>query len=89
MILTDGEALVLTPSYHVFEMNKGHQDARAFGWPWAGAARGRPGRRWPPSPRRPAAARRVFVSLTNLDADGPVEVVLDLRGGSVGTPVGR
>jgi alpha-N-arabinofuranosidase len=29
MILTDEDsgALVLTPSYHVFEMNKGHQDA--------------------------------------------------------------
>src|SRR5919107_93542 len=29
MILTeeDGDGLVLTPTYHVFEMNKGHQDA--------------------------------------------------------------
>lgn len=28
MILTDGEQMVLTPTYHVFEMNKGHQDAQ-------------------------------------------------------------
>ena len=27
MVLTDGDRLVLTPTYHVFEMNKGHQDA--------------------------------------------------------------
>ncbi|GAA4993898.1 alpha-N-arabinofuranosidase [Actinopolymorpha pittospori] len=27
MLLTDGPELVLTPTYHVFEMNKGHQDA--------------------------------------------------------------
>ncbi len=27
MVLTDGEHMVLTPTYHVFEMNKGHQDA--------------------------------------------------------------
>ena len=26
-VLTDGDRLVLTPTYHVFEMNKGHQDA--------------------------------------------------------------
>lgn len=31
MILTDGESLVLTPTYHVFEMNKGHQDALQLG----------------------------------------------------------
>jgi alpha-N-arabinofuranosidase len=32
MLLTDPdtEALVLTPTYHVFEMNKGHQDATAL-----------------------------------------------------------
>lgn len=27
MILTDGEKMILTPTYHVFEMFKGHQDA--------------------------------------------------------------
>jgi alpha-N-arabinofuranosidase len=31
----------------------------------------------------------VLVSLTNLDADGPVELALDLRGAGVGEPVGR
>jgi alpha-N-arabinofuranosidase len=27
MVLTEGEKMVLTPTYHVFEMYKGHQDA--------------------------------------------------------------
>ena len=27
VILTDGEQMMLTPTYHVFEMNKGHHDA--------------------------------------------------------------
>ena len=30
VLLTDGEHLVLTPTYHVFEMNKDHQDAAAL-----------------------------------------------------------
>ncbi len=29
MLLTDDTGLVLTPTYHVFEMNKGHHDATA------------------------------------------------------------
>ena len=28
VVLTEGDKLVLTPTYHVFEMYKGHQDAR-------------------------------------------------------------
>ena len=28
MVLTDGDRMVLTPTYHVFEMNSGHHDAR-------------------------------------------------------------
>src|SRR5215210_2037616 len=30
MILTQGDDLVLTPTYHVFEMNKHHQDAASL-----------------------------------------------------------
>jgi len=30
MILTEGERMLLTPSYHVFEMYKGHQDAQSL-----------------------------------------------------------
>ena len=91
MLLTDGDALVLTPSYHVFAMNKGHQDAAFL-----------PVNLQAPAPTRTVGTEdlamfsatastkdgRVLVSLTNVDADGPVEVELDVRGGNVGTLVG-
>lgn len=30
MILTEGEKMVLTPTYHVFDLYKNHQDAEAI-----------------------------------------------------------
>ena len=92
MLLTDGEALVTTPSYHVFEMNKGHQDAAALDV-----------RRRGPAPVREVGGHqietfsasasvkdgRVLVSLTNLDADAPAAVELDLRGARLGAPTAR
>ncbi|WP_100444120.1 alpha-N-arabinofuranosidase [Glycomyces xiaoerkulensis] len=94
MILTDpeSEALVLTPTYHVFEMNKGHQDA-------AGLRVDLPGRS--PSKRigdddlatvSVSASRKdgkVLFSLSNLDAEEEAEVDLDLRGGGVGEVTAR
>jgi alpha-L-arabinofuranosidase len=32
VILTEGERMLLTPTYHVFEMLKGHQDAERLDW---------------------------------------------------------
>ncbi|WP_369069772.1 alpha-L-arabinofuranosidase C-terminal domain-containing protein, partial [Kineococcus terrestris] len=86
MILTDGDALVLTPSYHVFAMNKGHHDADSL-----------PLHLRTPSPVRTVGDEelqtftatastkdgRVLVSLTNLDAADGLEVDLDLRGAAV------
>ncbi len=52
MLLTDGDALVLTPSYHVFAMNKGTTTRPRCRWPSAGPPRRAP---WgtPPSRRSP------------------------------------
>ena len=89
MLLTDGKALVRTPSYHVFAMNQGHQDAESL-----------PVRFTTPAPRRrvahtdlttlsATASRRdgqVLISVTNLDAEAPAAVEFDLRGGRVGEP---
>ena len=36
MLLTDGDTLVRTPTYHVFEMNKGHHDADSLALAWIG-----------------------------------------------------
>ncbi|WP_327287586.1 alpha-N-arabinofuranosidase [Streptomyces sp. NBC_01198] len=92
MILTDGDALVLTPTYHVFEMNKGHQDATSLAVHLrARDARRRVGDAELDTLSVSASVKegRVLVSLTNLDAEGAAEVTLDLRGGSVGEVVAR
>jgi alpha-L-arabinofuranosidase len=91
MILTDGEAMVRTPSYHVFEMNKGHQDAQRLrlalaGVPTLGAGDSQVDTVSASASSKDGAA---LVSLTNLDADEPVEIALDLRGSAVGAPTGR
>lgn len=88
MILTDPDsgALVLTPTYHVFEMNTGHHDASALAVHVKGEI-----------PTRDADGAAVpllsmsastkdgtaLVSLSNLDAEAPTTLVLDLRGADV------
>ncbi|WP_460545476.1 alpha-N-arabinofuranosidase [Glycomyces halotolerans] len=94
MILTDPDsgALVKTPTYHVFEMNKGHQDAASLRVDLPG---GLPDRAVGESRLETvsvSASRkdgRMLVSLSNLDAEQAVEVDLDLRGGSVGHVASR
>ena len=58
MLLTDDDGgLVLTPTYHVFEMNKGHQDATSLaGAPGRAAGRrtSSTARRWTWCRRRPS-----------------------------------
>nr|WP_240982740.1 alpha-L-arabinofuranosidase C-terminal domain-containing protein [Streptomyces sp. S3(2020)] len=92
MILTDGDALVLTPTYHVFEMNKGHQDATSLAVHLNAAAAVRQVGDTEVDTLSVSASVKdglVLVSLSNLDADEPAEVTLDLRGGTLGTPVAR
>ena len=90
MVLTDPDsgALVLTPTYHVFAMNAGHQDARALAahvllpeevqevdgrlLPMVSAS----------ASLRPEDST-ALVSLSNLSADAPRTLVLDLRGREV------
>jgi alpha-L-arabinofuranosidase len=88
MILTDPDtgALVLTPTYHVFAMNAGHQDASRLD-----------AHLLAPDLVRPVAAEQVptvsvsasskdggvLVSASNLDLTEPVELTLDLRGGQL------
>ncbi|MGI8459643.1 MAG: alpha-N-arabinofuranosidase [Propionibacteriaceae bacterium] len=91
MILTDGEALVLTPTYHVFEMNKGHQDAAGLPLSLSGV----PSRAVEGtdlalvSASASTSGPTVLISITNLDAGAGVDLALDLRGAQVGSPVGR
>ncbi|WP_030159491.1 alpha-N-arabinofuranosidase [Glycomyces sp. NRRL B-16210] len=89
MILTDPEtkALVLTPTYHVFQMNKGHQDAASLRVDTLGALPSREVGEATLETVSISASRkdgRLLVSLSNLDAEEARDVVIDLRGGTIG-----
>ena len=88
MILTDPDtgALVLTPTYHVFAMNAGHQDASALAahvlLPEETAEVD--GRALPMiSASASTTGETALVSLSNLDHAESRTLVLDLRGRSV------
>jgi alpha-N-arabinofuranosidase len=82
MILTDGPRMVLTPSYHVFEMYKVHQDATLLPIVLEADTIERPGSRIPElsaSASRDAQGK-VHLSLCNLNAEMTAEVEIELRG---------
>ena len=86
MLLTDGEHLVLTPTYHVFEMNKGHQDAASLQVHVLSSGTVREvGDEQLQTLSVSASVKdgAVLISLTNLDAETATEVELDLRGREV------
>lgn len=90
MILTDPDtgALVLTPTYHVYAMNAAHQDAAALRVTIQGEAPvsesdGQEIQLLSASASVAESGDSALVSLSNLDADGEVRLVLDLRGRSV------
>ncbi len=92
MLLTDGDTLVRTPTYHVFEMNKDHQDASSRAVHLTGDHLHRTVGDTELRTLSVSASVKdgqLLVSLTNLDADRPAEVAIDLRGGSIGTPTAR
>ena len=87
MILTDGPRMVLTPTYHAFEMYQPFQGATvlplAIRSPDYGPLKAVDG----------TAARgldgKVHLALVNLDPGRPLEVVLEVAGGSARTVSGR
>jgi alpha-N-arabinofuranosidase len=88
VILTDpvSNALVLTPTYHVFRMNRGHQDATSLRVDLRTALPSRPVGDTTLTTVSMSASRRdgrLLISLSNLDAADSADVEIDLRGGSV------
>lgn len=88
MLLTDAEtgALVLTPTFHVFEMNRGHHDATSLAVhvleaPEAREADGRPLQ--VVSASASTTGGTALVSLSNLDAEASLTIDVDLRGRAV------
>lgn len=82
MLLTDGDRLVLTPTYHVFEMNRGHQDATGVAAHIVESPEvGVDGARLPAlSLSASTKDGTALISLTNTDAAAPLQVRVDLRG---------
>jgi alpha-N-arabinofuranosidase len=84
MILTDGEKMVLTPTYHLFEMYKVHQgatlipiDVKAPKYELNGKS--------VPSVNATAsrdAAGKIHLSLVNLDANRPAQISVSVPSGS-------
>ena len=87
MILTDDEGgLVLTPTYHVYEMNVGHHDAALAPAHVVRAPAAVVGDEELPllslsaSTRETPEGSSALLSLTHLGIDGPLPVSVDLRG---------
>ncbi|TCC57533.1 alpha-N-arabinofuranosidase [Kribbella pittospori] len=93
MLLTDEDGgLVRTPTYHVFEMNKGHQDAVSV--PVHVVERPAPYKLDGKTMELVSVSASVkdgqaLISVSNLDPVAPLDVVLDLRGGELRNPAGR
>ena len=84
MILTERDHLVLTPTYHVFEMNKQHQDAASLPVHLAApSAKRKVGGKTLDTLSVSASAKdgQGLISLTNLAVEAAQPVEIDLRGG--------
>ncbi|HWU46342.1 MAG TPA: alpha-L-arabinofuranosidase C-terminal domain-containing protein [Humibacter sp.] len=91
VLLTDGPTLIRTPTYWVFEMSKGHQDAHSLRVRLDNVRRVESDGR--SLPLASASASRTegsaLISLSNLDADEPALITVELRGGVAGAARGR
>jgi alpha-N-arabinofuranosidase len=91
MVLTDGPRMLCTPTYHVFEMYKIHQDAALLPVWTDGEDCGGAGGKLPKvhgSASRDKAGK-VHVSLVNLHPEEAAEVACEARGVSVARATGR
>ena len=82
---TDGAQLILTPTYHVFEMNKRHHDATRLDVHFASPVDVRPVGDFGLRTLSMSASTKdgsALLSLTNLDAESERTVEVDLRGGA-------
>ena len=91
MILTQGEKLLLTPTYHAFEMYTVHHDALML--PISlDPGRYVNGERSMPAVSATAsrdAAGRIHLTLTNIDPNQPRTVIVSVRGQNVTSVTGR
>ena len=91
MILTEKDKMVLTPTYHVFEMYKVHQDATLIpieltAPPYTVGTATLPALHASASRDKDG---RLHLSIVNLDPNRPAEVSLKVTGAAAGTVTGR
>ena len=91
MVLTDGEQMVLTPTYHVFEMYKVHQDATLLPMDLACEAYALDGEKIPAVSGTASldGAGVVNLTLSNADPNHALEVKCAIRGRQVTGVSGR
>ncbi|TWD98806.1 alpha-N-arabinofuranosidase [Neobacillus bataviensis] len=82
MILTEGEKMILTPTYHVFDMYKVHQDAEVLAVDSSFGTYEYNGEKLPQVTVSASknAEGKIHVSLCNIDHQNGAELDLDLRG---------
>jgi alpha-N-arabinofuranosidase len=91
VILTKDDKMVLTPTYHVFDMYKVHQDATLLPLDLKGADYGFEKDKIPAISMSASKDKegRIHVTLCNLDPQNTNTVTLDLRGAKPAQVVGR
>lgn len=93
VILTEGEKMILTPTYHVFDMYKVHQDAERLATNYSGADYEMDGEKIPQVSVTASRdeAGKIHVSLCNVSHVEQSDVTIQLRGlsGAVSKIVGR
>jgi alpha-N-arabinofuranosidase len=91
LILTDGEKMILTPTYHVFEMYKVHHDATLLPLHLNCGYYSFDGRELPSVSASASKDKDgiVHISLVNIDPAKDAELLIDLRGGDYTKVSGR
>ncbi|MDF2834806.1 MAG: alpha-N-arabinofuranosidase [Paenibacillus sp.] len=85
VILTEGDQMLLTPTYHVLEMFKAHQDGEALAIHGSFGEYEGNGKKLPQVTVSASAKEGVIsVSLANLDPANAAELSIELRGSSAG-----
>jgi alpha-N-arabinofuranosidase len=83
MVLTEGEKMILTPTYHVFEMYKVHHDATLLPLDMESSLQYTHGEQSLPAISVTASrdeAGKVHISLVNIHPEQGSEIYIDLRG---------
>ncbi|MFZ0471322.1 MAG: alpha-L-arabinofuranosidase C-terminal domain-containing protein, partial [Bacteroidales bacterium] len=91
LIFTDGEKMLLTPTYHVFEMYKVHHDATMLPLHLNCEVYVMDGKELPALSASASKDKNglVHISVVNIDPAKEVKLLIDLRGGDYSDVTGR